>query len=499
MFENITGTHKPDILDCISNLSSDEVFTPPDVVNQVLDLLPSDVWSNPSLTWLDPACKSGSFLREVAKRLLFGLKDVIVDEEARREHVFKKMLFGISITQLTSLISRRSLYYSKDASSRYSVVSLPHSDGNIHYSRGKHHYIAKKCLICGAPEGSLDRGEHLENYAYQFIHTKRIQDIFDMKFDVIIGNPPYQLQDAGTSTGASPIYHLFVDKAKKLNPRYISMIIPSRWFAGGKGLDKFREEMLSDKRISHLVDYTDARECFPSVDIAGGICYFLWDRAHDGDCLVKTHHAGLSDTMKRMLNEYPSFIRYNKGVEILRKVSEKGLPSLSNKVSSRKPFGLATNIKPKEYGDLHLITNNSEGPFPRDEVLVGRDMIDKWNVVTSKVSYDHGGQPDKDGKRRVLSKVFILSPGQICSETYIVVGTFNSEVEARNAEKYIKTKFVRFLISLMSFSQDITKDRFRYVPDMPNYQDLNDADLYEYFKLTESECSYIESMIKDML
>src|SRR5690554_5635959 len=213
MFENITGTRKPDILNCLSNLSSDEVFTPPEVVNDLLDLFPSDVWTNPNHKFLDPACKSGVFLREIAKRLLVGLQDVMPDEVERRQHIFSNMLYGIAITELTGLISRRSVYYSKNASCEYSVVKLGSTDGNIHYSRGKHRYINKKCIVCGAPEGDLDRGEHLENYAYQFLHTKNIGDIFDMKFDVVIGNPPYQLQDAGKSTGASPIYHRFVQKA----------------------------------------------------------------------------------------------------------------------------------------------------------------------------------------------------------------------------------------------------------------------------------------------
>jgi len=496
MFKNIIGSHKPDILDCISNLSSDEVFTPPSIVNQVLDLLPAEVWINPKLKFLDPATKSGVFLREIAKRLMVGLEGEMPDENKRREHIFKNMLYGISITELTGYLARRSLYYSKAANTEFSVIKFDDEQGNIHYSRGKHNYVRGKCIDCGAPAGSLDRGEQLENHAYQFIHKK---EVFKMKFDVIVGNPPYQLQDAGDTTGASPIYHLFVNRAKQLNPKYLSLIIPSRWFGGGKGLDIFRKEMLNDNRIKKIVDFTNASDCFPGVDIAGGVCYFLWDRDYSGECEVINHIAGRTYTSMRKLNQFDTFIRYGTASTVLEKVKNKTKVFLSEDVSSLRPFGLRTYVRPEDEGDLKLFWSGGEGNFPSDKVTMGHDMIDKWKTITSIRSYDHGGLPDKDGYRRVLSRVEILSPKTICTETYIVIGIFETSREAQLLYGYLKTKFVRFLISLMSFSQDISKKSYTLVPKLNLNNAWTDKDLYKHFELTEEEIVFIETHIKEML
>jgi site-specific DNA-methyltransferase (adenine-specific) len=303
--------HVPDILDCIANLSSDEVFTPPDVANQVLDLLPIEIWSNPDIKILDPCTKTGIFLRESARRLMEGLAKVIPDEVMRREHIFKNMLFGISITDLTGLVARRSLYYSKDASSEFSIVNFDDPDGNITYKRAEHDYVQGRCRVCGSPYENLERGDAMENYAYQFIHEEAASN---MKFDVIIGNPPYQISDGGGGKGssASPIYHLFVNQAFRLKPRYVSMIIPSRWFAGGKGLDSFREQMLESKNFRNLNDYPAAADLFPTVEIKGGVCYFLWDSKYEGPCTVKTHISGEEPTISnRYIGEHgDTFIRY---------------------------------------------------------------------------------------------------------------------------------------------------------------------------------------------
>lgn len=497
---NYQTLHSPDVLDCLANLSSDEIFTPPKVARQMLDLLPEELWSDPEAKFLDPATKSGVFLREIAKRLLKGLESQIPDLQERIDHIYQKQLYGVAITELTDLLTKRSLYCTKYPSGRYSVSQFPkeRANGNIYYKNIRHVWKDGRCQYCGASQNEYDRDPELESHAYAFIHRDNPEELFNMRFDVIIGNPPYHMSDAGHGRSARPIYHLFIEQAKKLNPRFLSMIIPARWYAGGKGLDQFRQDMLADSRMKILVDFPDSTEPFPGVDIAGGICYFLWERGFEGKCTVKNIHRGKEVLSVRPLNEFSTFVRHATAVSIIKKINKMSNTMMNTVVSSRKPFGLGTNFKPLGKGELILRRNDGTVNMPLSEVISGLELVDKWKVITSKTSYDHGGLPDKAGQRRVFSIIDILPPNHVCTETYIVVQSFESELEAQNLISYLKTKLVRFLVAQLSFSQDITKDRFSFVPLQDFSKSWTDEELYAKYGLTEDEIDFIESMIKPM-
>jgi Eco57I restriction-modification methylase len=348
----LSQSHNPDVLTCLANLSSDEVFTPPSFVNRMLDELPTDLWSDPGATFLDPFTKTGVFLREIAKRLNDGLKDVILDDQERLDHILSKQVYGIALTELTALLARRSLYCSKFAAGQFSICSVfDGDDGNIRYENRSHKWKNGKCTYCGAAQKGYERSSDLENYAYLLLHYDKPEEIFDVKFDVIIGNPPYQLSDGGHGASAGPVYHRFVEQAKKLNPSYLSMVIPARWYSGGKGLDSFRADMLTDHRIRKLVDYPKLYDAFPGVKIRGGVCYFLWEKNYNGKCSVQTMWDGepLGQPVERPLNEFDVLVRRNEAVSILKKVqshriSGKSEPTYDRRVSSRKPFGFPTNF-----------------------------------------------------------------------------------------------------------------------------------------------------------
>lgn len=494
-----TSRTAPDILDCIANLSSDEVFTPPRLANQMLDLLPKEVWTNPDLKWLDPGCKTGVFLREIAKRLMDHLGGAIPDEDARREHIYKNMLYGLPITELTSMLSRRSVYYSKDADSeRYAVVRMGSPEGNIPLVETKHAFKGGSCVQCGAPE-SLERGETRENYAYPFIHPDQLPKGFkNMKFDVIVGNPPYQINDGGHGSSASPVYQKFVEAAVSMDPKYVVMIVPSRWFAGGKGLSKFRADMLADKRIRSLVDYPDAADCFPGVNIQGGVNYFLWDRDHRGDCSVVTKRAGqLDSVLVRSLGAYDVFVRLNESVSILEKVRALGEPTFDSAVSARKPFGLPTNFKEFEAGPfegaVRVYATKRQGWIHRSAVLTNADLIDKFKVLIPKATDGNDVYP-----LPVLVLPVVASPGTCCTETYLVCGATDSEVEAENVAAYMRTRFFRFLLSLRKHTLDNTQEKFAFVPSLDMTVSWTDEMLYARYGLSEDEVLFIKSQIREM-
>lgn len=327
------------------------------------------------------------------------------------------------------------------------------------------------------------------------------KDVKNMRFDAIVGNPPYQESDGGGGSGrsASSIYPYFFKQSVELKPDYISMIMPSRWFNGGKGLDDFRASMLSDSHISRIVDFCDSKYCFPTSDIAGGICYLLWDKKYSGNCLMKNvlkNGATFSDM--RILNEYPVLVSNNRAIHVIRKVLNQKELMLSEVVSSRKPFGLDSNASFDKDGDIFLRSSKGNGTIRRERINSGLDMLEKYKVITSKVSFEHAGVPDKDGMMRVLSVVQVLPKNSACTESYLVNGTFETEDEAMNMAKYLKTKFVRFLLMQMLASMNMTKSTYCFVPMQNFTKEWTDEELYAKYSLSDEEIAFIDSMIKPM-
>ncbi len=496
------SSYNPDVLTCIANLSSDEVFTPPMLVNQMLDNLPADIWNDATVTFLDPGCKSGVFLREIAKRLDHGLETQIPDTQSRMNHIFEKQLFGLAITELTALLSRRSAYCSKTANGKYSVCeSFDNPHGNIQFKDVEHSWKNGKCKFCGANMDNYARGEELETHAYQFIHVDTPKEIFNMKFDVIIGNPPYQLDTGGTGRQATPIYQLFIQQAQKLKPRYLSMVIPSRWFAGGMGLDKFREAMLHDRRISHMVDYTNAKDCFPGVSISGGVNYFLWEREYNGPCKFTSIHNGKSSTLTRYLDEFPVLVRYNEAERIILKIKAKGEASLSDIISAINPFGFPTSArgnKTRSPGGYKLHSSKGSGYVTKRQLTQGIELADKFKVMVSQTTSEHAGEPAKDGRFRLFSTVKVLPPGEICTFSYIIAGGFETAKEANNLVDYLLTKFARFTVLQAVSSIHLTKDKFLFLPVQDFTESWSDKKLYAKYGLSEDEIDFIESMMRSM-
>ncbi|MDD2975677.1 Eco57I restriction-modification methylase domain-containing protein [Aquabacterium sp.] len=503
----------PDVLTCIANLSNDEVFTPPELAGRMLDMLAdawaadhdgANLWANKTVKFLDPFTKSGVFLREITNRLNQGLAHEMTDLQERVNHILTQQVFGIGITRLTSLLARRSLYCSKRANGPHSVVkSFENEAGNIWFERTEHAWDDGKCTFCGAGQAALDRGEGLETHAYAFIHTDNIKtrmtELFggEMQFDVIIGNPPYQLSDGGHGASAAPIYQLFVENALDLEPHYAVFVTPSRWMAGGKGLDTYRARMLSDKRLRSIVDYPKLYEGFPGVKIRGGISYFLWDRQYNGPCTVQTIWDGrpTGPAVERHLDSYDILVRRNEAVPILEKVRAKGESTLSNKVSSQKPFGLRTFFHGKsDPGSLKdpvkLFGSQKVTWVERSEVPANAAWIDEWKVLMTRVQGTSAAIETK-----FLSKPIIAEPGTACTESYIVAGHFDSEVEARNLASCLRTRFVRFLVSLRKSTQDAARGVYSFVPELPLDQEWTDVKLYKRYGLSKEEIAFIESQV----
>lgn len=508
----------PDVLTCIANLSNDEVFTPPEFANRMLDTLAeawakgnggANIWADPTVRFLDPFTKSGVFLREITTRLIAGLAEQMPDLQKRVDHVLTRQVFGIGITALTALLARRSLYCSKYANGEHSVATRFTTEaGNIWFERVEHSWDGAKCSFCGAPRALFDRDEGLENYAYAFIHANdikaRVGELFgaNMQFDVIIGNPPYQMTGGAGGTSDSSIYHLFVQQAFNLEPRFVSMVLPSRWMAGGRGLDEFRSEMLNSGHIRSLTDFPDSGTAFPGVQIKGGICYFLWDRDQAGSCDVTRIADGSEHLQKdRDLSEFDVFIRDERAVTILRKVIGKGEPSITDLISGDTPFGIATNFE--EWTDrpakgripLHLISRGKRtiGYMERAIIRKNANAIDVWKVLVPKAygageSYPH----------QILGKEIVATPPSACTQTYLTVAPFTSERDARNFASYYRTRFFRFIVSVRKITQDALRSTYSWVPKQDWAHSWSDEQLFQKYGIDHHEIEYIESMIRPM-
>ncbi len=505
--------YNPDILNCLANLSNDEVFTPPNIVNDMLDLLPKDLWTNPDATFLDPFSKSGVFPREITKRLNEGLKPVIPDTQERINHILSKQVFGIAITELTSLLSRRSVYCCKTANSEKSIATcFSDEQGNIIYKRVSHSFINGKCEFCGANEDTYPNNEKKENYAYQFIHTNKPKNFFkEMKFDVIIGNPPYQLADgSGASTdSAMPIYNKFIEQSIKLQPNYLCMIVPSKWMVGGRGLQSFRDKMMEDTHIKELVDYENSSECFNGLHIDGGVCYFLWDIKYNG----KVKYTYITDDGQRITdihylkNKYSKYvIRDSRLFPIIEKLSNKD--SFSDIVSYTKPFGIRKDIfnNPDKYPELkeNVFPNSVRiygvkgikggarrqiGYFPRNLITKNENSIDIYKLFFTTSYSTNAIEPPE---------TIIGEPNDVCTETFLMVGPFETRQQQINCLSYMKTNLFKFLLYHGKGTMQVNKDVFSLIPMQDFSKPWTDEELYKKYNLSDEEIEYIETMIKPM-
>jgi site-specific DNA-methyltransferase (adenine-specific) len=507
----------PDVLTCIANLSNDEVFTPPEFANRMLDTLAAswaadhagaDIWADRTVKYLDPCTKSGVFLREITGRLIKGLANEIPDLQARVDHIVTKQVFGIGITQLTSLLARRSVYCSKHAAGKHSIAKSFGSDhGNIWFERIEHTWDGDRCRFCGAGKSTFDRPAGLETHAYAFIHTDdikiRLAELFggEMQFDVIIGNPPYQLASDG-GTRDVPIYQHFVAQAMELDPKFLVMVIPSRWMASGLGLSEFRRKMLSDRRIRELVDFPAAADVFPGVEVKAGVCYFLWDSAHDDDCDVTTIRGDETiGPVKRNLSEYDVFVRDARALSILQKVYSRKEESVNTILARDKEFGWTSNFDGFEDTELPGTvpifyirkSKRNIGYIQRASVTKSVHLIDRWKLLVPKAGSD-GGQKIPDS---VLGKPKLVPSPSVCTQSFLFFYVGSQEA-AISLQSYYITRFFRFLVSLRKITQDATHSTYEWVPMQTWDRIWTDEVLFAKYGITDEEQKYIESQVREM-
>ena len=507
--------HNPDVLNCLANLSNDEVFTPPALVNQMLDLLPQELFSDPNSTFLDPFTKTAVFLREIVKRLDKGLETIIPDRQERIDHILHKQVFGMAVTELTSLLSRRTLYCSKFANGEHSISHFETAEGNIWYKPLEHSWVIPKrkgrekdedyekkirCKICGAPYNIYGRGAESEQYAYPFIHLTDLKSIYNMKFSVICGNPPYMLKDGGAGASAIPIYNLFMNMAISLSPDWITMITPSRWYAGGKGLDSYRERMINDDRFKVMVNFINGKECFPSSS-TGSVNYFLWGNNYHGLCTFTSVLNGKVNTKVRALNEFNVLVGNNIALDIIHKVLAKKENSFCENVFQYMPFGLRSYERGFDHStknSIKFVSSGGEAYISLNSIPLNKEIVPIKKVMASYLLAEHAGEPDKQGKYKVLSRLEILDNNSACSESYLILFASSDDSQVENCLSYCKTKFFRFLLLQCVSSIHLKKELFQFVPNQDFTKEISDEQLYDKYDISDDEIAYIEELIKPM-
>jgi len=542
-----TKAYNPDVLTCIANLSSDEVFTPPELANQIIDSLEKqwainnsgeNLWSNKNIKFLDPCTKSGVFLREIVKRLQTGLANEIPDLQKRVDHILTNQVYGIGITELTGHLSRRTLYCSKDANGEHSVAkSFDDSKGNIWFERTEHSWESQKCSFCGASRSEYERISELESHAYAFIHTSDISEAINkmfgasMRFDVIIGNPPYQLNvgnTMGNSSKARAIYHEFVAQAMKLDPKYISMIIPSRWMTRStEGIpDTWIDSFIDDHRVRVMHDFLDSKICFPGVDIKGGVCYFLWDRDNEGKCEYVLHNNANEEDIIRNVDYLNSkgigiVVRDIQAISIIEKIQkvegewltdpDRNFSSLvspkdffTNKVQLTSSWDGFTEKKAGPNSIKYYLNKASHGiPYgfvKLEDIPKNLDSVKINKVYIPAAAWGTAKEEDDP----VLGQPFVGEANSVCSQTYLVIGydpkkhNFSRE-QCENVRSYIATKFFRYLVSLKKRTQNGPRHVYQFVPLQDFSEQWTDEKLYKKYRLDKEEIAFIEKMIRPMV
>lgn len=550
-----------DILSLFEALNNHEVFTPPRIARAMLDLIPGEVWSNPATKVLDPCTKSGVFLREAFYKIYEALKGngAYKDDSGKWydfsnhqdliNHILRNMLFGIATSELTGYVARRTLYGVMEANVDKQIAAVECFEKSSNYrtwteterlafiGRNKFNdYYDHKLFAIPEYSGFEAEGNifypaaevrkkvyelesfEIEDTYFPFIESStehaKIIDIRSgkMKFDVIIGNPPYQVSDGGFGASARPLYHEFVDQAKKLNPRYISMIIPARWYAGGRvgDLTRFRDTMLRDTRLKELHDFANATDCFPGVQLKGGVNYFLWDNSYNGPCEVVSHSGSqvVSRARRYLLEEgFDTFIRDNEAISIIEKVRARGESSFSELVSANDPFGFDVRVKGsmKRVKPDYKLTpfldavyfyyngwrKTGVGYIDKKYVRKNIDWLEKPKLFVPKAI--------GSGDRKVdLIKPFQPELNSCSSETYLVIGPFETDVQLRNAKSYINTKFFHFLVSLKKITQEARRGVYEFVPSQDFNEEWDDIKLYKKYGLSSVEVRFIEENVRDM-